>query len=71
MEITNAWYDEDILDAECEYHQKKISGLMMRDSVGNMLYIKEVSKEVCERICQGLFERGTFDLRAFGEYEYV
>lgn len=71
MTITDAWYDEDILDAECEYHQKKISGLAMRDTGGNILYIKNVSKEICNKICMGLFDRGTFDLRFLDEYEYI
>lgn len=70
----------EIVDAAYEYNLDitgenpdgpENSGLSIVDVYDEWRYIKGVSKEECNRICQELYENDKVDLRKYGECAYA
>ena len=77
LEITDIGFDDDITgvkDKNGEYDRFKtrcVSGLDMIDTDGDYLYIAGISLATCNSICEGILEKGYYDLSRYGEYEYL
>lgn len=77
FEIIDIGFDDDITgikDKDGKYNrftEKLISGLYMRDSNDEYMYIKGVSLSECNDICNKILTTGYCDLRAYGEYEVI
>ena len=65
--ISNIGYEEEI-EVENKFHIEYVSGLYMEDLEGDGMYIENVSKTECEKICNEIMEKGYIDLRQYGEY---
>lgn len=65
--ISNIGYEEEI-EVENKFHIEYVSGLYMEDLEGDGMYIENVSRTECEKICKEIMEKGYIDLRLYGEY---